>query len=130
MSKQKYKETKLTVRVSEQQYEKIKDLAEIRDLNVTEYMRLVSCGNRIKPTVIEKIGTQNDSNEIVEQLKKDNEALKSDAEALREKANILDRFLPHINENAYINFNSFKDDDQLREALKELKQNEGGITFQ
>ena len=130
MSKQKYKEKKLTVRVSEQQYEKIKDLAEIRDLNVTEYMRLVSCGNRIKPTVIEKIGTKNDSNEIVEQLKKDNEALKSDAEALREKANILDRFLPHINENAYINFNSFKDDDQLREALKELKQNEGGITFQ
>ncbi|MDE4961420.1 hypothetical protein, partial [Francisella tularensis] len=69
-------------------------------------------------------------NEIIEQLKKDNEALKSDVEAFRVKANLLDELLTHVNENAYIDFNGFRDDEELRYKLKNIKQNEGGVTFE
>ena len=122
-----------------EEYEKIKQLAEIRHLNPTSYTKLTALGNRIKPTVIEYPQEQttlddcndsNDSNEIIEQLKKDNEALKSDVEAFRVKANLLDEFLTHMNENAYIDFNGFRDDEELRYKLKNIKQNEGGVTFE
>ena len=36
-----------------EEYEKIKQLAEIRHLNPTSYTKLTALGNRIKPTVIE-----------------------------------------------------------------------------
>lgn len=122
-----------------EEYEKIKQLAEIRHLNPTSYTKLTALGNRIKPTVIEYPQEQttlddcndsNDSNEIIEQLKKDNEALKSDVEAFRVKANLLDELLTHVNENAYIDFNGFRDDEELRYKLKNIKQNEGGMTFE
>ena len=122
-----------------EEYEKIKQLAEIRHLNPTSYTKLTALGNRIKPTVIEYPQEQttlddyndsNDSNEIIEQLKKDNEALKSDVEAFRVKANLLDELLTHVNENAYIDFNGFRDDEELRYKLKNIKQNEGGVTFE
>lgn len=122
-----------------EEYEKIKQLAEIRHLNPTSYTKLTALGNRIKPTVIEYPQEQttlddyndsNNSNEIIEQLKKDNEALKSDVEAFRVKANLLDELLTHVNENAYIDFNGFRDDEELRYKLKNIKQNEGGVTFE
>ena len=122
-----------------EEYEKIKQLAEIRHLNPTSYTKLTALGNRIKPTVIEypqeqttldDYNNSNDSNEIIEQLKKDNEALKSDVEAFRVKANLLDELLTHVNENAYIDFNGFRDDEELRYKLKNIKQNEGGVTFE
>ncbi|MCG1858367.1 hypothetical protein K4P73_12440 [Staphylococcus epidermidis] len=122
-----------------EEYEKIKQLAEIRHLNPTSYTKLTALGNRIKPTVIEypqeqttldEYNDSNDSNEIIEQLKKDNEALKSDVEAFRVKANLLDELLTHVNENAYIDFNGFRDDEELRYKLKNIKQNEGGVTFE
>ena len=122
-----------------EEYEKIKQLAEIRHLNPTSYTKLTALGNRIKPTVIEYPQEQttlddyndsNDSNEIIEQLKKDNEALKSDVEAFRVKANLLDELLTHVNENAYIDFNGFRDDEELRYKLKNIKQNDGGVTFE
>ena len=122
-----------------EEYEKIKQLVEIRHLNPTSYTKLTALGNRIKPTVIEYPQEQttlddyndsNDSNEIIEQLKKDNEALKSDVEAFRVKANLLDELLTHVNENAYIDFNGFRDDEELRYKLKNIKQNEGGVTFE
>ena len=122
-----------------EEYEKIKQLAEIRHLNPTSYTKLTALGNRIKPTVIEYPQEQttlddyndsNDSNEIIEQLKKDNETLKSDVEAFRVKANLLDELLTHVNENAYIDFNGFRDDEELRYKLKTIKQNEGGVTFE
>lgn len=137
--KQSSKEKILTVRVSQEQYKKIQDLAYIRSMNTTEYIRQTAVGNRIKPTVIEYPQEQttlddyndsNDSNEIIEQLKKDNEALKSDVEAFRVKANLLDELLTHVNENAYIDFNGFRDDEELRYKLKYIKQNEGGVTFE
>ncbi|HDM1003014.1 TPA: hypothetical protein PY505_002843, partial [Staphylococcus aureus] len=105
-------------------------LAEIRHLNPTSYTKLVALGNRIKPTVIKSEDDTNDLHEIIEQLKKDNEALKSDVEAFRVKANLLDELLTHVNENAYIDFNGFRDDEELRYKLKTIKQNEGGVTFE
>lgn len=125
--------------LTQDEYDKIQKLAEIRHLNPTSYTKQVALGNRIKPTVIEypqeqttldEYNDSNDSNEIIEQLKKDNEALKSDVEAFRVKANLLDELLTHVNENAYIDFNGFRDDEELRYKLKTIKQNEGGVTFE
>lgn len=129
----------INVNLTQDEYNKIQKLAEIRHLNPTSYTKQVALGNRIKPTVIEYPQEQttlddyndsNDSNEIIEQLKKDNEALKSDVEAFRVKANLLDELLTHVNENAYIDFNGFRDDEELRYKLKTIKQNEGGVTFE
>jgi hypothetical protein len=129
----------INVNLTQDEYNKIQKLAEIRHLNPTSYTKQVALGNRIKPTVIEYPQEQttlddcndsNDSNEIIEQLKKDNEALKSDVEAFRVKANLLDELLTHVNENAYIDFNGFRDDEELRYKLKNIKQNEGGVTFE
>ncbi|NAN83674.1 plasmid mobilization protein [Staphylococcus epidermidis] len=129
----------INVNLTQDEYNKIQKLAEIRHLNPTSYTKQVALGNRIKPTVIEypqeqttldEYNDSNDSNEIIEQLKKDNEALKSDVEAFRVKANLLDELLTHVNENAYIDFNGFRDDEELRYKLKNIKQNEGGVTFE
>ncbi|MCG2376505.1 hypothetical protein K4V04_11780 [Staphylococcus epidermidis] len=125
--------------LTQDEYNKIQKLAEIRHLNPTSYTKQVALGNRIKPTVIEYPQEQttieddestNNLHEVNEQLKKDNEALKSDVEALRVKANLLDELLTHVNENAYIDFNGFRDDEELRYKLKTIKQNEGGVTFE
>ncbi|HDF1742027.1 TPA: hypothetical protein PI756_002844 [Staphylococcus aureus LTCF-12-52] len=125
--------------LTQDEYNKIQKLAEIRHLNPTSYTKQVALGNRIKPTVIEYPQEQttieddestNNLHEVNEQLKKDNEALKSDVEAFRVKANLLDELLTHVNENAYIDFNGFRDDEELRYKLKNIKQNEGGVTFE
>ena len=120
----------INVNLTQDEYNKIQKLAEIRHLNPTSYTKLVALGNRIKPTVIKSEDDTNDLHEIIEQLKKDNEALKSDVEAFRVKANLLDELLTHVNENAYIDFNGFRDDEELRYKLKNIKQNEGGVTFE
>lgn len=125
--------------LTQDEYNKIQKLAEIRHLNPTSYTKHVALGNRIKPTVIEYPQEQttieddestNNLHEVNEQLKKDNEVLKSDVEAFRVKANLLDELLTHVNENAYIDFNGFRDDEELRYKLKTIKQNEGGVTFE
>ncbi|MDH9095890.1 hypothetical protein PYK85_12190, partial [Staphylococcus epidermidis] len=134
--KQNSKEKILTVRVSQEQYKKIQDLAYIRSMNTTEYIRQTAVGNRIKPTVIEYPKEQimmNDSNskndtnnlyEVIEQLKKDNEALKSDRNALRQRHDQLEddieqfkreneifhRLLEHFDSTAFLNFNTYRDD--------------------
>jgi len=129
----------INVNLTQDEYNKIQKLAEIRHLNPTSYTKQVALGNRIKPTVIEYPQEQttieddestNSLHEVNEQLKKDNEALKSDVEAFRVKANLFDELLTHVNENAYIDFNGFRDDEELRYKLKNIKQNEGGVTFE
>ncbi|MFP4989265.1 plasmid mobilization protein [Staphylococcus haemolyticus] len=129
----------INVNLTQDEYNKIQKLAEIRHLNPTSYTKQVALGNRIKPTVIEYPQEQttieddestNNLHEVNEQLKKDNEALKSDVVAFRVKANLLDELLTHLNENAYIDFNGFRDDEELRYKLKTIKQNEGGVTFE
>ena len=128
-----------------EEYEKIKQLAEIRHLNPTSYTKLTALGNRIKPTVIEYPQEQttlddyndsNDSNEIIEQLKKDNEALKSDKHALQQRNDQLEddieqykreneifhRLLEHFDSTAFMNFNTYRDDRPLKKEIKRLKE--------
>ena len=146
--KQSSKEKILTVRVSQAQYKKIQDLAYIRSMNVTEYIRQTAVGNRIKPTVIEypkeqttidDYNSNNDTNdwhEIIEQLKNDNETLKSNNQELqqhvhqledeiaqmRQENDVFHHLLQHFDSTAFLNFNTYRDDRQLKNAIKRLKE--------
>lgn len=128
-----------------EEYEKIKQLAEIRHLNPTSYTKQVALGNRIKPTVIEYPQEQttieddestNSLHEVNEQLKKDNEALKSDKHALQQRNDQLEddieqfkqendvfhRLLEHFDSTAFMNFHTYRDDELLKNAIKRLKE--------
>ncbi|WP_305809051.1 plasmid mobilization protein [Staphylococcus epidermidis] len=146
--KQSSKEKILTVRVSQAQYKKIQDLAYIRSMNVTEYIRQTAVGNRIKPTVIEypkeqttidDYNSNNDTNdwhEIIEQLKNDNETLKSNNQELqqhihqledeidpmRQENDVFHHLLQHFDSTAFLNFNTYRDDHSLKNAIKRLKE--------
>ena len=146
--KQSSKEKILTVRVSQAQYKKIQDLAYIRSMNVTEYIRQTAVGNRIKPTVIEypkeqttidDYNSNNDANdwhEIIEQLKNDNETLKSNNQELqqhihqledeidpmRQENDVFHHLLQHFDSTAFMNFNTYRDDRPLKNAIKRLKE--------
>lgn len=146
--KQSSKEKILTVRVSQAQYKKIQDLAYIRSMNVTEYIRQTAVGNRIKPTVIEypkeKIimddsHSKNDINDwhkVIEQLKKDNEALKSNNQELqqhihqledeidpmRQENDVFHHLLQHFDSTAFMDFSTYRDDRPLKNAIKRLKE--------
>ena len=146
--KQNSKEKILTVRVSQAQYKKIQDLAYIRSMNVTEYIRQTAVGNRIKPTVIEypkeqttidDYNSNNDTNdwyEIIEQLKNDNEKLKSNNQELqqhihqledeidpmRQENDVFHHLLQHFDSTAFMNFNTYRDDRPLKNAIKRLKE--------
>ena len=146
--KQSSKEKILTVRVSQAQYKKIQDLAYIRSMNVTEYIRQTAVGNRIKPTVIEYPKEQitmddsnsnndtNDWHEIIEQLKNDNETLKSnnqelqqhihqledEIDSMRQENDVFHHLLQHFDSTAFMNFNTYRDDRPLKNAIKRLKE--------
>ncbi|EAE3616929.1 plasmid mobilization protein [Staphylococcus epidermidis] len=146
--KQSSKEKILTVRVSQAQYKKIQDLAYIRSMNVTEYIRQTAVGNRIKPTVIEypkeqttidDYNSNNDTNdwhEIIEQLKNDNETLKSnnqelqqhihqledEIDSMRQENDVFHHLLQHFDSTAFMNFNTYRDDRPLKNAIKRLKE--------
>ena len=146
--KQSSKEKILTVRVSQAQYKKIQDLAYRRSMNVTEYIRQTAVGNRIKPTVIEypkeqttidDYNSNNDTNdwyEIIEQLKNDNEKLKSNNQELqqhihqledeidpmRQENDVFHHLLQHFDSTAFMNFNTYRDDRPLKNAIKRLKE--------
>lgn len=146
--KQSSKEKILTVRVSQEQYKKIQDLAYIRSMNTTEYIRQTAVGNRIKPTVIEypqeqttidDYNSNNDTNDlykVIEHLKKDNESLKSDRNALQQRNDQLEddieqfkrenevfyRLLEHFDSTAFMNFKTYKEDQELRRIIKTIKE--------
>ena len=146
--KQNSKEKILTIRVSQEQYKKIQDLAYIRSMNTTEYIRQTAVGNRIKPTVIEypkeqttleDYNSNNDTNdwhEIIEQLKNDNETLKSNNQELqqhihqledeiaqmRQENDVFHHLLQHFDSTAFLNFNTYRDDRPLKNAIKRLKE--------
>ena len=131
--KQNSKEKILTIRVSQSQYEKICALADIREMNVTEYILHTAIGNRIKPTIIEQI---KESSEVSELFKKDNEALKSNNQALqrhihqledeidqlRQENDVFHHLLQHFDSTAFMNFNTYRDDRLLKNAIKRLKE--------
>lgn len=71
MTDQNHKKAKtININLTEEEYKKVKALAEDRDLNPTAYTRLAALGNRIKPTVVYN------TDEYTEQLKKKNKHLK------------------------------------------------------
>ncbi|POA06075.1 plasmid mobilization protein [Staphylococcus caprae] len=74
------KDRSIAVRVTASQHKKIRQLASIRHMSIADYLRSTALGNQIKPTVVK---CKDDSDEIIEQLKNDNEALKSNVEALK-----------------------------------------------
>lgn len=54
MASQNHKKAKtISINLTDEEYEKVKQLAEIRDLNPTAYTRLAALGNRIKSTIVE-----------------------------------------------------------------------------
>lgn len=104
------KEKVLTLRVSYNQYEKIQQLAQIREMNITEYIRNSAVGNRIKPTVIE---TDNlDQEQRIQKLRKElNKA--------KEHEKILRHFLNYVeNDGEYINISEYKNDETLKKRIK------------
>ena len=124
--KQNSKEKILTIRVSQSQYEKICALADIREMNVTEYIRHTAIGNRIKPTIIEQI---KESSEVSELFKKDNEALQhhihqleDEIDQLRQENDVFHHLLQHFDSTAFLNFNTYRDDRPLKNAIKRLKE--------
>ncbi|MGZ9460910.1 hypothetical protein ACXXHH_10650, partial [Staphylococcus epidermidis] len=98
-----------------------------------EYIRHTAIGNRIKPTVIEQI---KESSEVSELFKKDNEALKSnnqelqqhihqledEIDQLRQENDVFHHLLQHFDSTAFFNFNTYRDDRQLKNAIKRLKE--------
>ncbi|WP_436938047.1 plasmid mobilization protein [Staphylococcus xylosus] len=139
VSKNHKKAKTININLTEEEYEKVKVLAEDRNLNPTAYTRLVALGNRIKPTVVypvdERINELEKENEALKiQFKVDHnkdEVLKEDYENIEEEysevAKYMDtfkRFLQYVNDDAeYINLNGYKRDEQLKEEIKEAIQN-------
>lgn len=142
MPNQNHKKAKtININLTESEYEKVKQLAEIRDLNPTAYTRLTALGNRIKPTVVYS------ADERIDALEKENQDLKmklkggygqyevskEDFEHLEEQyyeyagyVNTFKVFLQYVQNDAeYINLNGYKNDEKLKEeirdAIKELK---------
>ncbi|MGO1301458.1 MAG: plasmid mobilization protein [Staphylococcus equorum] len=106
----------INVSLTEEEYEKVRALAQIRDLNPTAYTRLTALGNRIKPTVIEvpnEEGKDKDTNEI--------ERLKTQIKENEQYLELFKHLLKHINDNGYIDFNSYKADRKLLENIKKIK---------
>jgi len=138
VSKNHKKAKTININLTEEEYEKVKVLAEDRNLNPTAYTRLVALGNRIKPTVVypvdERINELEKENEALKiQFKVDHnkdEVLKEDYENTEEEysevAKYMDtfkRFLQYVNDDAeYINLNGYKRDEQLKEGIRDAIQ--------
>uniref|UniRef100_UPI003F54E04A plasmid mobilization protein n=1 Tax=Staphylococcus shinii TaxID=2912228 RepID=UPI003F54E04A len=142
MPNQNHKKAKtININLTESEYEKVKQLAQIRDLNPTAYTRLTALGNRIKPTVVYP------ADERINELEKENQELKmklmaghgeyevtrEDFDNLEEQyyhyagyVNTFKDFLQYVQNDAeYINLNGYKNDEKLksdiRDVIKELK---------
>lgn len=142
MPDQNHKKAKtININLTEAEYEKVKQLAEVRDLNPTAYTRLTTLGNRIKPTVVYP------TDERINELEKENQELKmklmaghgeyevtrEDFDSLEEQyyqyagyVNTFKDFLQYVQNDAeYINLSGYKSDEKLksdiRDAIKELK---------
>ncbi|WP_426444041.1 plasmid mobilization protein [Staphylococcus xylosus] len=120
----------ININLTEEEYKKVKALAEDRDLNPIAYTRLAALGNRIKPTVVYN------TDEYTEQLKKEKQTLemaletsvpKEDVELLEAQCesyktyiDTFKKFLQYVQEDAeYINLNGYKRDEQLKAEMKD-----------
>ena len=136
MPNQNHKKAKtININLTEAEYEKVKQLAEIRDLNPTAYTRLTALGNRIKPTVVYP------ADERIDALEKENQDLKKqlmagygqyevtreDFDNLEEQyyhyasyVNTFKDFLKYVQNDAeYINLKGYKNDEKLKEEIRD-----------
>lgn len=137
MPNQNHKKAKtININLTEAEYEKVKQLAEMRDLNPTAYTRLTALGNRIKPTVVYP------ADERIDELEKENQDLKKqlmagdgkyevtreDFDNLEEQyyqyasyVNTFKAFLQYMQNDAeYINLNGYKNDEKLKEEIRDV----------
>ncbi|MCD9065394.1 plasmid mobilization protein [Staphylococcus saprophyticus] len=118
MPDQNHKKAKtININLTEDEYEKVKQLAEIRNLNPTAYTRLTALGNRIKPTVVYP------ADERIDALEKENEDLENLEEQYYQYAgyvNTFKDFLQYVQNDAeYINLNGYKNDEKLKEEIRD-----------
>ena len=118
MPNQNHKKAKtININLTEDEYEKVKQLAEIRNLNPTAYTRLTALGNRIKPTVVYP------ADERIDALEKENEDLENLEEQYYQYAgyvNTFKDFLQYVQNDAeYINLNGYKNDEKLKEEIRD-----------
>lgn len=129
MPDQNHKKAKtININLTEAEYEKVKQLAEIRDLNPTAYTRLTALGNRIKPTVIEMSKEQivNNEHEEFEKLRLENEELKAQRQYDSEHIDLLNNFIKYVNDKGYIDFQGYKNDVNLREKMANYSEEKLG----
>ncbi|OEK52272.1 plasmid mobilization protein [Staphylococcus equorum] len=136
MPDKKHKKAKtININLTEKEYEKVKQLAEVRDLNPTAYTRLSALGNKIKPTVVYPANERIDTLEIENQELKIKlmggygkyEVSKEDFENLEEQyyryvgyVNTFKDFLQYVQNDAeYINLNGYKNDEKLKEDIRD-----------
>lgn len=139
MPNQNHKKAKtININLTEAEYEKVKQLAEMRDLNPTAYTWLTALGNRIKPTVVYL------ADERIDELEKENQDLKKqlmaghgkyevtreDFDNLEEQyyqyagyVNTFKDFLEYVqNDGEYINLNGYKRDEKLKAEIRGIIQ--------
>ena len=136
MPDQNHKKAKtININLTEAEYEKVKQLAEVRDLNPTAYTRLTALGNRIKPTVVYP------TDERINELEKENQDLmaghgeyevtREDFDSLEEQyyqyagyVNTFKDFLQYVQNDAeYINLSGYKSDEKLKSDIRDAITN-------
>ena len=136
MPDQNHKKAKtININLTGSEYEKVKQLAEVRNLNPTAYTRLTALGNRIKPTAVYP------AEERINELEKENQDLKmklmaghgeyevtrEDFDSLEEQyyqyagyVNTFKDFLQYVQNDAeYINLNGYKSDEKLKKDIRD-----------
>lgn len=116
----------INLNLTEEEYQKVKSLAEIRNLNPTAYTRLVALGNRIKPTVVEYPQEQTtledyEEDSKIDELEKKIEKYEEMIEQNQKNNDMLNRLLSHIDSVGFIDFNSYKSDKALINQIKQVK---------
>ncbi|WP_271399677.1 plasmid mobilization protein [Staphylococcus nepalensis] len=121
MPSQNHKKAKtININLTEAEYEKVKNLAEIRNLNPTAYTRLVALGNRIKPTIVEM-----PSNQMTIDTDEDVEKYQSEAQSNAYYADMFKRFASYIEDDRfYINLHEVQSDRELIQAIHQVKKEE------
>src|SRR5699024_2260745 len=120
----------ININLTEEEYKKVKALAEDRDLNPTAYTRRAALGNRIKPRVVyntdehtEKLKKEKQTPEMALETsvpKEDSELLEAQCESYNTYIDTFKKFLQYVQEDAeYINLNGYKRDEQLKEEMKD-----------
>ena len=110
----------INVSLTEEEYEKVRALAQIRDLNPTAYTRLTALGNRIKPTVIEVPNEQItiDEHEEIEKMRVENKELKEIVQRNTERVEAFNSLVKHVkSQNGYLDLNSYRNDEELMRVM-------------